>query len=396
MVTDNDPGKATEPGFSHPVRLVPELVARQAARRPGATAVIAGDARLTYGELDPSLPTARLARACAQARPLAVLTAGADTRIPGASLLGPDALAAGLARQPATPPVASPHPDHLGYVIGTSGTSGQPKAVAVSHGSLACVIAEVSGAYRIRPQDRVLQLAPAAVDTSVEQVLVALTRGATVMLPPAGIVAPADLLGYLERERVTVADLTPAYWHRLLAAAEPGDRRLRSLRLMITGGEPADPADCRAALAAAPGARLLNAYGLTETTITSALFDVSAHPEVLASDGPVPVGRAAGHARIMVLDENLAPVPAGTAGEIWIGGCGVARGYLGDAGLTAARFVPGRDEDRMYRTGDVGRWRADGQLEVSGRIDRQLKVNGFRVDPGESRARWPVTPASAR
>src|SRR5581483_3703702 len=238
------------------------------------------------------------------------------------------------------------------------------------------------------PGDRVLQLASAAVDTSVEQVLVALTRGATVMLPPAGIVAPADLLGYLEQERVTVADLTPAYWHRLLAAAEPGDRepgnrRLRSLRLMITGGEPADPADCRAALAAAPGARLLNAYGLTETTITSALFDVSAHPEALTTGGPVPVGRPAGHARIMVLDENSEPVPAGTAGEIWIGGCGVARGYLGEPGLTADRFVTGRDGARMYRTGDAGRWRPDGELEVSGRMDRQLKVNGFRVEPGE-------------
>jgi len=131
---------------------------------------------------------------------------------------------------------------------------------------------------------------------------------------------------------ISVADLTPAYWHRVLAAAEPGDRRLRSLRLMITGGEPADPADCRAALAAAPGARLLNAYGLTETTITSALFDVSAHPEALVPGGLVPVGRPAGHARIVVLDEDREPVPAGTAGEIWIGGCGVAR--------SCARWAP--------------------------------------------------------
>jgi non-ribosomal peptide synthetase component F len=314
-------------------------VAGQAARRPGATAVIAGDTRLTYGELDqsanrlaryltglgaapetligvclergaeavrsllaimktgsgylpldPALPPARLDRICALARPLAVLTAG--TQIPGVRLLSLGDLAAGpAAAPPITAGAVTRRPDHLGYVICTAGSTGEPKAVAVSHGSLACVIAGVSAEYGIRPGDRVLQLAPAAVDTSVEQVLVALTRGATVMLPPAGVVAPAELLGYLERERVTVADLTPAYWHRLLAAAEPGDRRLRSLRLMITGGEPADPADCRAALAAAPGARLLNAYGLTETTITSALFDVSAHPEALARRGPVPAGR---------------------------------------------------------------------------------------------------------
>jgi amino acid adenylation domain-containing protein/thioester reductase-like protein len=428
VIIENEPRETTP--LSHPVGFVHEMVAGQAARQPDATAVIAGDTRLTYRELDesanrlaryltdlgagpetlvgvclergagavrsmlaimkagsgylpldPSLPPARLALMCEQARPLAVLTAG--TRIAGTRLLGPGDLAAGLAGKPATPPPVPLRPGHLCYVIGTSGSTGQPKAVAVSHGSLACVIGELAAEYQIQPGDRVLQLAPPGVDTSVEQLLVALTRGATVMLPPAGTLAPAELLGYLERERVTVADLTPAYWHRLLAAAEPDDRRLRRLRLMITGGAPAEPADCLAALAAAPGARLLNAYGLTETTITSALFDVSAHPEALGPPGPVPVGRPAGHARIVILDENREPVPPGTAGEVWIGGCGVARGYLGEAGLTAARFVTGRDGSRMYRTGDAGRYRADGELEVSGRLDRQLTVRGFRVEPAE-------------
>jgi amino acid adenylation domain-containing protein/thioester reductase-like protein len=408
------------------------MIAGQAARRPGATAVIAADARLTYRELDqaanrlarsltelgagpealigvclergaetvrsllaimkagcgylpldPSLPPARLARICEQTRPLAVLTAG--TRISGVRLLVPGELT-GLAGPPTTAPEVSLRPDHLAYVIHTSGSTGQPKAVAVSHGSLACVIGEVSAAYRIGGRDRVLQLASLAFDTSVEQILVALTRGATVMLPPAGTLAPADLLRYLEQEHVTVADLTPAYWHELLAAAEPGDRRLRRLRLMITGGDMADPADCRAALAAAPGARLLNAYGLTETTITSTLFDVSAHPQALDADGPVPVGRPAGHARIMVLDEKQEPVPAGTTGEIYIGGCGVARGYLGEPALTVARFRPdprGGSTEMIYRTGDLGRWRADGELELTGRADRQLKVLGYRVEPAE-------------
>jgi amino acid adenylation domain-containing protein/thioester reductase-like protein len=434
VVTENDPVKITGPGgpFRHPVRLVHETVAGQARDRPGATAVIAGNTQLTYGELDqsanrlarylaglgagpetligvclergagairsllaimkagsgylpldPSLPPARLARICAQARPLAVLTE--TTRIAGARLLAPG----DLIGPPAAAPEVSLRPDHLAYVIHTSGSTGQPKAVAVSHGSLACVIGEVSAAYRIGVQDRVLQLASLAFDTSVEQILVALTRGATLVLPPAGTVAPADLLRYLEQQQVTVADLTPAYWHRLLAAAGPGDQRLRSLRLMITGGDVADPADCRAALAAAPGARLLNAYGLTETTITSALFDVSARPQAPAPEGsgaPVPVGRPAGHARIMVLDEKLEPVPAGTAGEIYIGGCGVARGYLGEPALTAARFRPdprGSSTEMIYRTGDLGRWRADGELELTGRADRQLKVLGYRVEPGE-------------
>ena len=326
MVIENDRVKTTGPGgpFRHPVRFVHEIVAEQARYQPGATAVIAGDTQLTYRELDqsanrlarylaglgagpetligvclergadavrsllaimkagsvylpldPSLPPARLDRICARTRPLAVLADGhPDRRGHAARPRRPHRLG-----HPAAAPEVSLRPDHLAYVIHTSGSTGQPKAVAVSHGSLACVIGEVSAAYRIGVQDRVLQLAALAFDTSVEQMLVALTRGATLVLPPAGTVAPADLLRYLERQQVTVADLTPAYWHRLLAAAEPGDRRLRSLRLMITGGDMADPADCRAALAAAPGARLLNAYGLTETTITSALFDVSAHPQ---------------------------------------------------------------------------------------------------------------------
>ena len=439
MVTENDPGEMTESVLPHPVGFVHQMIAEQARRRPDATAVIAGGERLTYRELDqsasrlarylarlgagpeiligvclergagavrallaimkagsgylpldPALPPARLRRMCEQTRPLAVLTAG--TQIPGVRLLTPD----DLAGQPDTPPPVSLRPGNLAYVICTSGTTGQPKAVAVSHGSLACVIGQVAAEYGIGRPDRVLQLASLAFDTSVEQILVALTRGATVMLPPAGVIAPADLLGYLERERVTVADLTPAHWHRLLAAAEPADRRLRRLRLMITGGEPADPADGRAALAAAPGARLLNAYGLTETTITSALADLSAHPEVLDSGGPVPVGRPAGHARLMVLDENMAPVPTGTAGEVYIGGCGVARGYVGDPALTAARFRSDQAGDRIYRTGDAGRLRPDGQLELTGRLDRQLKLNGFRIEPEEIEIALAAHPAIGR
>ena len=139
------------------------------------------------------------------------------------------------------------------YTIHTSGSTGRAKAVAVSHGSLACVISEISRAYRITDTDRVIQLASLAFDTSVEQILVTLASGATLMLPPAGTIAPADLLSYLEHQRVTVIDLTPAYWHQLLAITKPDDERLRSIRLMITGGEMADPADCQDAIRTAPG-----------------------------------------------------------------------------------------------------------------------------------------------
>jgi amino acid adenylation domain-containing protein/thioester reductase-like protein len=425
-------------GGAYGDRLVHEVVAEQAARRPDAVAVIFGRTQVSYRELDssanrlarylgeigagpeavigvhlergvdvirailailkagagylpldPSLPPERLNAICTQVRPAAVIAARADT-FPGTGmrLLPLGELAAELADRPATPPIAGLHPDNLCYAIYTSGSTGDPKPVAVSHRSLACVIAELAGEYEIADDDRVAQMASMAFDTSIEQVFVALTRGATLLLPPPGTMAPSELLRRIERRHATVLDLTPAYWHQLLALTGPADERLRSVRLMITGGEPADPEVCRAALRAAPWARLLNAYGLTETTITSALFDVGAgragagQPEA----GPVPVGRPVGRARITVVDEELNPVQAGAAGEICIGGPPVARGYLGRPALTAERFLPdpgGARGSRMYRTGDLGRWLPDGNLEVVGRMDRQLKVRGFRVEPGE-------------
>jgi amino acid adenylation domain-containing protein/thioester reductase-like protein len=420
---------------------VHELFARQAVRRPDAPAVIAGRTRVSYRELDasanrlahylraaglgpealigvylergidvirailavmkagggylpldPALPPERLREICAQLRPAAVIEARADT-IPGpvARPIPLDELSADLAGRPATAPAARPHPDNLCYAIYTSGSTGDPKAVAVSHGSLACVIGELAAEYEIGDDDRVAQFASIAFDTSIEQMFVTLTHGATLMLPPPGTMAPSELLRGVRRKRVTVLDLTPVYWHQMLAHTEPADERLRTVRLMITGGEPADPEVCRTALRAAPWARLLNAYGLTETTITSTLFDVGRGPAAAgpagSPDGPaVPVGWPVAGATVMVLDEKLAPVRAGTVGEIYIGGCGVARGYLGRPALTAERFVPdpgGAPGARMYRTGDLGRLLAGGDLEVTGRLDRQLKVRGYRVEPGE-------------
>jgi amino acid adenylation domain-containing protein/thioester reductase-like protein len=419
-------------------RFVHQVFAEQAARRPDAPAVMAGRTRLSYRELDssanrlahylgeigagpesvigvylergaevirailsimkagacylpldPSLPTERLSRICSQVRPAAVIAASRDAfPCTGTRLLPLGELAAELAGRPTTAPAVRLHPDNLCYAIYTSGSTGDPKPVGVSHGSLAGVVGELTQEYEIADDDRIGQMASMAFDTSIEQVFVALTSGATLLLPPPGTMAPSELLRRVERRHVTVLDLTPAYWHQLLAHTGPADERLRSVRLMITGGEPADPEVCRSALRAAPWARLLNAYGLTETTITSALFDVGAG--LRAADKSqlvtVPVGRPVGRARITVVDGQLKPVRAGTAGEICIGGPPVARGYLGRPALTAERFVPdpeGAPGGRMYRTGDRGRWLEDGNLTVVGRMDRQLKVRGFRVEPGE-------------
>jgi len=341
-----------------------------------------------YLPLDPSLPAARLRQMCAEARPLVILASHADAGTfadTDARLLLIDERGLKLADRPATAPEVSLQPENLAYVIYTSGSTGQPKAVAVSHGSLACVSQEMAREYQISPDDRVLQLASLGFDTSVEQILVALTCGATLMLPAAGTIAPTELLGYLAAEQVSVIDLTPAYWHQLVAITEPADERLRSVRLMITGGDQASPADCAAAIRAAPGAKLLNAYGLTEATVTSTLYEVD--EKLLTGAASVPAGKPVRHAQVLVLDQNLNKVPAGTAGEIYIGGCGVARGYLGRPELTAQLFVPNphgvSPGSRMYRTGDLGRWRGDGNLELIGRVDHQLKIRGFRVEPAE-------------
>jgi amino acid adenylation domain-containing protein/thioester reductase-like protein len=416
---------------SGPGRLIPEWLAVQAGRNPGAVAV-RGAGRLTYEQLqrsasqlahalrtlgvgpgmvigsglersgdairallgilaaggtylpmDPSLPAPRLGRMAADAGATVILVqrpaekAFAETR---ARLVSLDELS--LDEYPGTAPAVRLRPEDIAYVISTSGSAGEPKAVAVSHGSLASVLGDLVAAYRLSGQDRVLQLAPLSTDTSLEQILVSLLSGAALVLPPPGPVAPSDLLALIAADQVTVADLTPAYWHQLLAQAGQPDRRLDSLRLMITGGDRADPADCAAARRAGPRARLINAYGLTETAITSVLHEVT--DDLGAS---VPAGQPLGHAQVLVLGQNLGPVPAGTVGEIYIGGRGVALGYLGAPDRTAERFLPNPYSNqpgaRMYRTGDHGRWGPGGRLEVLGRIDRQMKVRGYRVDPAE-------------
>jgi amino acid adenylation domain-containing protein/thioester reductase-like protein len=431
-------------------RLVPDLFDRQAASTPGSVAVDAGATRLTYRQLaasanrlahqlreigvgpedlvgvslergpeavccmlavmkaggaylplDPALPAVRLSEMCAEAGPAIIITGSTDGTPSGrtgddrtAALAGTGAtlhtagdLAAASAGQPATAPAAGLRSDNIAYAIYTSGSTGRAKGVAVSHGSLARQIQDVAREYQISPSDRVLALASLAFDTSVEQALVALLSGATLLVPPAGTIGPTDLLRYLAEQRATVADLTPAYWHQLLAVAGPDDDNLAGLRLMITGGELASAPDCQAALQAAPGARLINAYGLTETTITSTLYDIRPQEAAVKPTRPVPVGQPLPHAQILVLDEQLEPVPDNAVGEIYIGGQGVARGYLGQPGRTAERFVPDPHSQvpggRMYRTGDLGHWLDGRDLVVTGRADRQLKVRGFRIEPAE-------------
>ncbi|WP_229914349.1 non-ribosomal peptide synthetase family protein [Streptomyces capitiformicae] len=292
-------------------------------------------------------------------------------------------LAAG---SPVDPPPVAVEASDTAYVIYTSGSSGSPKAVKVGHASLGYLFRHVSERYGIGPKDRVLQFAALSFDTSIEQILVTLLNGATLVLPEYNW-APSELPGRLTALGVTVMDLTPPYWRAFLAELARNPVEL-PVRLTIVGGSAVHAEDCRTALRLLPGSRLVNAYGLTETTITSCTMDIT--PEVLPAQGPAPVGQPLPHTVVHVLDQDLKPVPPGRHGEIYIGGPGVAQGYLAGMAPGEKRFLtlPGSTADsaRVYRTGDLGGWTAEGNLEVVGRADRQLKVRGFRVEPAEIEA----------
>lgn len=258
----------------------------------------------------------------------------------------------------------------------------------ISHRSLTHSLTATARAYELTPGDRVLHAAALGFDTSLEQIFATLISGATLVLAGTRTWAPTDLLHRLPEYGITVADLTPAYWHRIVSVADRGE--LASLRLVIVGGEIVTAKDCRAALRRIPGARLVNAYGLTETTITSTLCDLD--EEVLAAPDTAvaPIGRPLEGDLVHLLDADMRPVPPGVRGEIYIGGAGLARGIWRQPALTARQFLPDplgfAPGDRMYRTGDLGRRRPDGNVEVLGRVDDQMKIRGFRVDPAEIEA----------
>ncbi|MFE9650762.1 amino acid adenylation domain-containing protein [Streptomyces sp. NPDC006365] len=419
---------------------VPELVRERARRDPSALAVLSDEGRLSYAELtgradrlahqlrewgvdaesvvtvcldrvpelvvallavlnsggaflplDPAMPRQRMAglvsetgsRLIVSSREHAPMFAGCEARIVHVG----DQAAQALSEGPR--PARGPRPDDLAYVLYTSGSTGPPKGVMISHRSLAHSLTTVARAYELTPGDRVLHAAALGFDTSLEQIFATLISGATLVLAGTHTWAPTDLLHRLPEHGITVADLTPAYWHRIVSAPDRHES-LASLRLVIVGGEIITAKDCRAILHRIPGARLVNAYGLTETTITSTLCDLNEEVLALPDTAVAPIGRPLEGNHVHVLDAELRPVPPGERGEIYIGGPALARGIWRQPVLTAQQFLPDphglAPGDRMYRTGDLGRRRSDGNLEVLGRIDDQMKIRGFRVDPAEVEA----------
>ncbi|MTE22396.1 amino acid adenylation domain-containing protein [Streptomyces sp. TRM43335] len=300
----------------------------------------------------------------------------------GAALLVADGVPAARGRQAVDVPAAR------GCLFYTSGTTGRPKGVLVPTSALAAHVTAVTERFGLCPQDVVLQYARPTVDVFLEQVTAALAAGACLVLPERQLMAPGELLDLLATERVTVANLSAGHFRELTAALSARAWRPGPLRLMVSGSDRLHPGTA-ADWHRHTGVPLLNAYGPTETVVTATVHPV-APDDAAGSDGAVPIGNVVGDRAARVLDERLRPCPPGTPGELYLGGDVLAAGYWGDPARTAERFLPDPHADtpgaRLYRTGDLVRQRADGALEFLGRTDDQLKIRGFRVEPGEVEA----------
>ncbi|MER5374850.1 amino acid adenylation domain-containing protein [Streptomyces sp. NPDC002553] len=431
-----------------------ELFAEQVRRSPGATAVVCGDERLTYAELDarsdalaarlraggvvretpvalfmdrsvhvpvamlavlkaggayvplnPAFPVQRLhwmlertgARLLLTDATLAGHEAVAGSPVPVLDAAeGPAADTAGPARPDAVVcaadrlDAAAYTPDQLAYIMYTSGSTGEPKGIGVTQGNIAALARDSAFGAAHR---RVLAHSPLAFDASTYEVWTPLLTGGTVVMAPPGRIG-ADTLARLVREHgITALFLTAALFDLVV---EERVELLTELREVWTGGEAASPVSFRRALEAAPGTVLVNVYGPTETTTFATAYRLEAGAEV---EGRVPIGSALDDTRLYVLDERGRPVPEGAVGELCVGGTGVARGYLGRPGLTADRFAVdpyGPPGARMYRTGDLARRRPDGTVDYLGRADQQVKIRGFRIEPGEVEAELTRCPGVGR
>ncbi len=411
-----------------PAASVPELIAAQAERTPDAVAVISGDVHVSYGELDvranrlacylrgagvgpervvavvmersvelvtallgvlksgaaylpvdPGYPAERVGWMLADAGAVCVLTAD-DLAAAGGAAVG------GLGQESA---VAA---GELAYVLFTSGSTGRPKGVCVPHGGIVNRLVWMQGVFGLGGRDVVLQKTPFTFDVSVWEFFWPLLAGARLVLArPGGHRDPGYLAGLIAARGVTTVHFVPSMLAAFMDVADPG--LCAGLARVICSGE-ALTGGLRDRWAARFGRPLFNLYGPTETSVDSTAWQCAADP-----GGPVLIGRPIANTRVFVLDGWLGPVPVGVAGELYIAGAGLARGYAGRAALTGERFTAcpfGSGGERMYRTGDLVRWTADGQLAFAGRADDQVKVRGFRIEPGEVEAVLAACPGVGR
>ena len=336
-----------------------------------------------YVPLDPTYPTDRLSLMLEDSGVSVVLTRQSlRERLPAFNgrAIALDAEADEIALQSVENLELALTLEDLAYVMYTSGSTGTPKGVMIEHRALANFVNSESAQYEVSAEDCVLQFASLSFDTSAEEIYCALARGATLVLrADEMITSPKQFLESCAALGITVVDLPTGYWHHLVnAIVEDGLQVPDSIRLVILGGEQAHTDHVMKWLAhAGRNARLVNTYGPTEATVVTTTFDLTEH-----RDGAVvTIGRPIAGVSVYVLDDTLQPAPVGVPGELYIGGAGVARGYLNQPELTAHGFIANPfGEGRLYRSGDLVRYRPDGNLEFLGRADNQVKIRGFRIE----------------
>ncbi|NJL60614.1 MAG: amino acid adenylation domain-containing protein [Methylacidiphilales bacterium] len=283
-------------------------------------------------------------------------------------------------------------PENLAYVIYTSGSTGKPKGVLIPHSALVNHSYTIAKIYNLQVSDNVLQFASVNFDVAAEEIYPTLLSGATIILRPHAVVPTiTEFHELINQEQLTVLNLPASYWHEWVSVLD--DLQINvpdSVRLVIVGNEKVLPERLMTwQKITGKQVRWLNAYGLTETTITSTIYE----PEIWTEKpdvNSVPVGIPINNTQIYILDENKQPVTKGMTGELYIGGIGLAKGYLNRPEITAARFIsnPFSDDSNslIYQTGDSARILPDGNIEVLGRVDSQVKIRGFRIQPEEIEA----------
>jgi amino acid adenylation domain-containing protein len=274
-------------------------------------------------------------------------------------------------------PTASVGPESLAYVIYTSGSTGRPKGVMVEHRPIVR-LTKNNPFVHLGPDAVMLQYAPATFDAATFEIWGSLLNGARLVIAPPGTLSLEELGAVIRERQITTLWLTAGLYHLIV------DERLddlRGVRELLAGGEALSADHVKRLLTRAPGVTLINGYGPTEGTTFTCCRPIVSAGEIGET---VPIGRPIANTKAYVLDHNLSPVPVGVAGELYIGGDGLARGYVGTPRLTAEQFFPNPfGTGRLYRTGDRVRWTTRGELEFLGRLDEQLKVRGFRVEPSE-------------
>jgi len=341
-----------------------------------------------YLPVDLAHPDERLARILRSAQPVCVLALAQDrARFPGTSVLDP----AQWQRHSDAALTTVPQPDDAAYVIYTSGSTGDPKGVLIEHRAIVNRLAWMREHYAIQPDDRILQKTPATFDVSVWEFFLPLISGATlVVAPPDAHRDPLALAALIRQHAITTLHFVPSMLAAFLAA--PAARGLQ-LRRVFTSGEALDAA-LRDRFHATVQAELHNLYGPTEAAVDVSFWPASQDD----TSAPVPIGHPVWNTRLYVLDADMQPLPPGVAGDLYLGGVQLARGYLGRDDLTAERFLPDPfvAGGRLYRTGDVARWREDGAVEYLGRSDHQIKLRGLRIELGEIDAALRSAPGVTR